>query len=40
MKLLLDENLSHRLVPLLQLADPEISQVTQLGLGGAVDLAV
>ena len=40
MKLLLDENLSHRLVPRLQPAYPGTSQVTLVGLGSADDLAV
>ena len=38
MKLLLDENLSHRLVPRLQTAYPGSSQVTLVGLGSADDL--
>lgn len=38
MKLLLDENLSHRLVPHLQVAYPGTSQVTLVGMGGADDL--
>ena len=37
MKLLLDENLSHRLVPPLQAAYPGSSQVTLVGLGSADD---
>lgn len=40
MKLLLDENLSYRLVPGLQAAYPGSSQVTLVGLGGADDRAV
>ncbi|MFO1226998.1 DUF5615 family PIN-like protein [Roseateles sp.] len=40
MKLLLDENLSHRLVPGLQAAYPGSGQVTLLGLSGADDHAV
>ena len=38
MRLLLDENLSHRLVPPLQTAYPGSSQVTLVGLGSADDL--
>jgi predicted nuclease of predicted toxin-antitoxin system len=40
MKLLLDENLSRRLVPFLQQAYPGTSQVTLLGLESAADDAV
>ena len=40
MKLLLDENLSHRLVPPLQLAYPGSSQVTLVGMGSADDLVL
>ena len=40
MKLLLDENLSHRLVGPLQIAFPGTSQVTSVGLGSADDLEV
>lgn len=40
MKLLLDENLSHRLVPALQAAYPGSSQVTLIGLSGADDRTV
>ncbi|RZS54749.1 DUF5615 family PIN-like protein [Sphaerotilus mobilis] len=40
MKLLLDENLSHRLVPALQLDYPGSTQVTLAGLGAADDRAV
>lgn len=37
MKLLLDENLSRRIVPFLQAAFPDSSQVALLGLEGASD---
>ena len=37
MKLLLDENLSRRIVPFLQTAFPDSSQVALLGLEGAND---
>ncbi len=37
MKLLLDENLSRRIVPFLQAAFPDSSQVVLLGLEGASD---
>jgi predicted nuclease of predicted toxin-antitoxin system len=40
LKLLLDVNLSHRLVPLLQAAFPGTSQVADIGLGSADDLTV
>lgn len=40
MKLLLDENLSRRIVPFLQAAFPESSQVTLLNLEGASDAEV
>ncbi len=40
MKLLLDENLSHRLVPALQADYPGSTQVTLAGLGAADDQAV
>ena len=40
MKLLLHENLSHRLVPDLQESYPGTLQVASLGLSGADDLAV
>ena len=40
MKLLLDENLSHRLVAQLQRSYPGSSQVTLVGLGSTDDLAV
>ena len=40
MKLLLDENLSHRLVPRLQTAYPGSSQITLVGLGSADDLVL
>ena len=40
MKLLLDENLSHRLLPALQADYPGSTQVTLEGLGGADDLSV
>ncbi|HYF20164.1 MAG TPA: DUF5615 family PIN-like protein [Ramlibacter sp.] len=40
MKLLLDENLSRRLVPALQQLFPGSSQVTLLGLQGATDPAL
>ena len=40
MKLLLDENLSRRLVPFLQHAYPDSSQVTLLGLESADDATV
>lgn len=38
--LLLDENLSHRLVPMLQAAYPGTDQVARAGLGGTDDAAV
>ena len=37
MKLLLDENLSHRIIPSIQIAYPESSQVALLGLNSASD---
>ena len=37
MKLLLDENLSRRIIPFLQSAYPESSQVTLLGMETATD---
>ncbi|WP_199534727.1 DUF5615 family PIN-like protein [Rhodoferax lacus] len=40
MKLLLDENLSRRLVPFLQHAHPESSQVTLLGIESADDASI
>jgi predicted nuclease of predicted toxin-antitoxin system len=40
MKLLLDENLSRRLVPFLQNAYPDSSQVVLLGLESATDLSI
>jgi predicted nuclease of predicted toxin-antitoxin system len=40
MKLLLDENLSRRLVPFLKNAYPDSSQVVLLGLESATDLSV
>jgi len=40
MKLLLDENLSRRLVPFLQHAYPETSQVVLLGMESATDKEV
>ncbi len=40
MKLLLDENLSQRLVPALQAAYPDSTQVSLIGLAGAEDGAV
>ncbi len=40
MKLLLDENLSRRLVPALQAAFPDSSQVALLGLERATDAAL
>ncbi|MFM9989971.1 MAG: hypothetical protein EBT78_13525 [Betaproteobacteria bacterium] len=40
MKLLLDENLSRRLVPFLQQAYPGTSQVTLMGLESATDEAI
>ena len=40
MKLLLDENLSRRLVPFLQQSYPESSQVVLLGLEAATDIAI
>ena len=40
MKLLLDENLSRRLLPFLQETDPESSQVAWLGMQQASDLDV
>ena len=40
MRLLLDENPSHRLVPRLQTAYPGASQVTLVGLGSADDLVL
>lgn len=40
MKLLLDENLSRRIVPFLQAAFPGSSQVALLGLEGATDAEV
>ena len=40
MKLLLDENLSRRLVPFLQAAFPDTTQVTLIGLESASDAAI
>jgi predicted nuclease of predicted toxin-antitoxin system len=40
MKLLLDENLSRRIVPFLQLTYPDSSQVALLGLQAATDLEI
>lgn len=40
MKLLLDENLSRRLIPQLQVSYPESSQVTLLNLEKATDLEI
>lgn len=40
MKLLLDENLSRRIVPFLQQAYPDTAQVTALGLQAATDLEI
>ncbi len=40
MKLLLDENLSRRIVPFLQTAFPESSQVTLLNLEGSSDSGI
>jgi predicted nuclease of predicted toxin-antitoxin system len=40
MKLLLDENLSRRIVPFLQQAYPDSAQVVLVGLQSATDLAI
>jgi predicted nuclease of predicted toxin-antitoxin system len=40
MKLLLDENISHRLAPLLQSNFPDSAHVTSVGLAGATDRSI